>query len=114
MPGTDPVQISDGGMNGIGGTVDFGGGVGKSGSAGGSGMAALSLERAARQRQRQRDLGGGRRPRGRVRGGGNQHLLVRANAAQWKSIREVIEKLDVMPMQVHIEAQVARCSSPAT
>ncbi|MFT4179205.1 MAG: type II secretion system secretin GspD [Thermomonas sp.] len=33
-------------------------------------------------------------------------LLVRASAAQWRSIREVIERLDVMPMQVHIEAQV--------
>ena len=33
-------------------------------------------------------------------------LLVRANPSQWKSIREVIERLDVMPMQVHIEAQV--------
>src|SRR5690606_3813614 len=33
-------------------------------------------------------------------------LLVRANASQWKSIRDVIERLDVMPMQVHIEAQV--------
>lgn len=33
-------------------------------------------------------------------------LLVRAGAAQWRSIREVIERLDVMPMQVHIEAQV--------
>ena len=33
-------------------------------------------------------------------------LLVRANAAQWKSIREVIERIDVMPMQVHLEAQV--------
>jgi len=33
-------------------------------------------------------------------------LLVRANALQWKSIRDVIERLDVMPMQVHIEAQV--------
>ena len=33
-------------------------------------------------------------------------LLVRANAGQWKSIRQVIERLDVMPMQVHIEAQV--------
>ncbi len=33
-------------------------------------------------------------------------LLVRANASQWKSIREVIERLDVMPLQVHIEAQV--------
>ena len=33
-------------------------------------------------------------------------LLVRANASQWKSIREVIDRIDVMPMQVHIEAQV--------
>ncbi|MFT4247075.1 MAG: type II secretion system secretin GspD [Pseudomonas sp.] len=34
-------------------------------------------------------------------------LLVRAAPQAWRSIREVIEKLDVMPMQVHIEAQVA-------
>jgi general secretion pathway protein D len=34
-------------------------------------------------------------------------LLVRANPSAWASIREVIERLDVMPMQVHIEAQVA-------
>jgi general secretion pathway protein D len=33
-------------------------------------------------------------------------LLVRANPAAWASIRDVIERLDVMPMQVHIEAQV--------
>ncbi|HYG05903.1 MAG TPA: type II secretion system secretin GspD [Stenotrophomonas sp.] len=34
-------------------------------------------------------------------------LLVRAAPQAWHSIREVIEKLDTMPMQVHIEAQVA-------
>lgn len=34
-------------------------------------------------------------------------LLVRAAPQAWRSIREVIEKLDTMPMQVHIEAQVA-------
>ncbi|CAD1787766.1 type II secretion system secretin GspD [Xanthomonas arboricola pv. corylina] len=34
-------------------------------------------------------------------------LLVRATPQSWASIRDVIEKLDVMPMQVHIEAQVA-------
>ena len=34
-------------------------------------------------------------------------LLVRATPQAWRSIREVIDKLDVMPMQVHIEAQVA-------
>lgn len=33
-------------------------------------------------------------------------LLVRASAQAWRSIREVVERLDVMPMQVHIEAQV--------
>ncbi len=35
-------------------------------------------------------------------------LLVRATPAAWRSIREVVEKLDVMPMQVHIEAQVVQ------
>ncbi|WOB27206.1 MULTISPECIES: type II secretion system secretin GspD [Xanthomonas] len=34
-------------------------------------------------------------------------LLVRSTPQSWASIRDVIEKLDVMPMQVHIEAQVA-------
>lgn len=34
-------------------------------------------------------------------------LLVRSTPQAWGSIRDVIEKLDVMPMQVHIEAQVA-------
>ncbi|WP_047129327.1 type II secretion system secretin GspD [Xanthomonas arboricola] len=34
-------------------------------------------------------------------------LLVRSTPQSWNSIRDVIEKLDVMPMQVHIEAQVA-------
>lgn len=34
-------------------------------------------------------------------------LLVRSTPQAWRFIREVIEKLDVMPMQVHIEAQVA-------
>ncbi|PZU28040.1 MAG: type II secretion system protein GspD [Stenotrophomonas sp.] len=34
-------------------------------------------------------------------------LLVRSTPQAWRSIREVVEKLDVMPMQVHIEAQVA-------
>ncbi|WP_158635736.1 type II secretion system secretin GspD, partial [Vulcaniibacterium tengchongense] len=33
-------------------------------------------------------------------------ILVRSSPAAWKSIRDVIEKLDVMPTQVHIEAQV--------
>ena len=34
-------------------------------------------------------------------------ILVRSTSQAWQSIKEVIEKLDVMPMQVHIEAQIA-------
>ena len=37
-------------------------------------------------------------------------LLVHASSQAWHSIRDVVEKLDVMPMQVHIEAQVAEVS----
>jgi general secretion pathway protein D len=33
-------------------------------------------------------------------------LLVRATPAQWESIRRAIDRLDDMPLQVHIEAQV--------
>jgi general secretion pathway protein D len=33
-------------------------------------------------------------------------LLVRASPAQWESIRRAIERLDTMPLQVHVEAQV--------
>lgn len=37
----------------------------------------------------------------------NNTLLVRATASAWRSILDVIEKLDVLPLQVHIESQVA-------
>ncbi|MFC0676921.1 type II secretion system secretin GspD [Lysobacter korlensis] len=33
-------------------------------------------------------------------------LLVRASPSAWKSIKDVIQRLDTMPLQVHIEAQV--------
>ena len=33
-------------------------------------------------------------------------LMVRASPVQWESIRRAIERLDVMPAQVHIEAQI--------
>ena len=38
----------------------------------------------------------------------NNTLLVRSTASAWRSILDVIEKLDVLPLQVHIEAQVAQ------
>jgi general secretion pathway protein D len=36
----------------------------------------------------------------------NNQLLVKATSQQWESIRRVIERLDQIPMQVHIEARV--------
>lgn len=38
----------------------------------------------------------------------NNTLLVRATASAWRSILDVVEKLDVLPLQVHIEAQVVQ------
>lgn len=37
----------------------------------------------------------------------NNTLLVRSTGSAWRSILDVIEKLDVLPLQVHIESQVA-------
>ena len=37
-------------------------------------------------------------------------LLVRATAAQWESIRRVIERMDAVPLQVAIEAQIISVS----
>jgi len=38
----------------------------------------------------------------------NNALLVKATPAQWDSIRHVIERLDTIPLQVHIEAKIVR------
>ena len=110
MPGTDPVQINDGGMNSSGGSVEFGGSGNSSGSgSGGLGGGTLSLN--------QRDGGNGavtlEVDGARVGVAAVEEtntLLVRASPSAWQSIREVVEKLDVMPMQVHIEAQIAEVS----
>jgi len=101
-PGATPVQISSGGLDQRGGTLGFG----SQGSGGGmaegdlqlnpqgNGNASLTLE-----------VDGDRVGVSAVEE--TNSLLVRSSPAAWRSIREVIEKLDVMPMQVHIEAQVA-------
>jgi general secretion pathway protein D len=114
MPGTDPVQIRDGGMDSNTGSVDFGSqddGFGNSGTGSGSGLGEGSLALNPRQ-------GGNASVTLEVEGDRvgvaaveeTNTLLVRANSRAWTSIREVVEKLDVMPMQVHIEAQVAEVS----
>ncbi|KRA46682.1 type II secretion system secretin GspD [Pseudoxanthomonas sp. Root630] len=107
MPGTDAVQINDGGMNGNNSSVDFGG----SGSSSSSGLGGGSLS------LNQRDNGNGavtlEVDGARVGVAAVEEtntLLVRSSASAWQSIREVVDKLDVMPLQVHIEAQIAEVS----
>ncbi len=107
MPGTDPVQIKDGAN---GGSVDFGTGdsSGNSSSTGtsGSGGGSLSLnQRSGGNGSVTLEVEGDRVGVSAVEE--TNTLLVRSSASAWKSIKDVIEKLDVMPLQVHIEAQVA-------
>ncbi|KAF1714234.1 type II secretion system protein GspD [Pseudoxanthomonas yeongjuensis] len=108
MPGTDPVQIKDGGMEGGNGTVDFGNsGSSSSGTGGTGGSGSLALgQRGNGNGSVTLQVEGDRVGVAAVEE--TNSILVRANAGAWKSIRDVIEKLDVMPMQVHIEAQVAQ------
>jgi general secretion pathway protein D len=107
MPGLESTQIQDTGVDGgttsnaqIGG--DTGGGTGGSGLGegmslnprGGTGNSAVTLQ-----------VNGD--TVGVAAVDETNTLLVRANAGAWQSIKEVIERLDTMPLQVHIEAQVA-------
>ncbi len=106
MPGLDSVELRDG-QNGssatIGGDKAYPtGGTGTGGSAGGgemslgarqSGNGAVTLE-----------VDGDRVGVSAV--DETNTLLVRSTPGAWKSIKDVIQRLDVMPMQVHIEAQV--------
>ena len=109
MPGLDSTEVRDDGSGNS--SAD----IGKSGSDSGSGSGSSSGG----------GLGSGASLGSRKSGNGSvtleidgakvgvaaveetNSILVRSSPQAWKSIRNVIEKLDVMPMQVHIEAQVA-------
>ena len=114
MPGTQPTQIGGSGIDDDSrgtGTADMDGSSGSgiggdSGGAGGS-LGTMSLN--------QRGNGNGSvtlQVQGDKVGVSavdeTNSLLVRSTPQAWKSIREVIDRLDVMPMQVHIEAQIAQ------
>ncbi len=115
MPGLSGVSIGSGaGGLGSDGKIDsgssidsMGGSSGSSGSGGGLGSGSLSLSQ---------DRGGSSSVTLEVDGDRvgvsaldeTNALLVRTTPSAWKSIREVVERLDVMPLQVHIEAQVAQ------
>lgn len=109
MPGTDPVQMNDSGLDGQGSTVDFGNttGGGASGNGTGSGSGSLSLgQQRSGNGSVTLEVEGTKVGVAAVEE--TNSLLVRATPGAWQSIREVIDKLDVMPLQVHIEAQVAQ------
>jgi general secretion pathway protein D len=105
MPGLESVQLQDSANGGstadIKGTGDTG-----TGTAGGTSGGEMSL--GARQSGNASvtlDVNGDRVGVSAVEE--TNALLVRSTPSAWKSIKDVIARLDVMPMQVHIEAQVA-------
>src|SRR5690606_28388305 len=100
MPGLEPVEISDGGMDDRTSTVG-----GRDGSGGGLGGGSLSLgERQGGDASVTLEVDGSEVGVAAV--DETNTLLVRATGQAWRSIRSVIERLDVVPLQVHIEAQV--------
>jgi general secretion pathway protein D len=112
MPGLDPTEIRDGGVdsNSNVGTASIGNG-GASGTgdggSGGSGESSLSLNpRRGGNGSVTLQVAGERVGVAAV--DETNTLLVRTTGTAWKSIRDVVEKLDVMPLQVHIEAQIAQ------
>ncbi len=100
MPGTSPVEIHDN-AGATGGSMSFGGAAG-----GGLGSGSMSLNpQAPGNAGMLLEVEGDRVGVSAVEE--SNTLLVRSSATAWRAIKDVIEKLDVPPMQVHIEAQVA-------
>ena len=119
MPGLEPTTISDGGVDGDG----IGRASGDELSSGSGGLSGNTMGGATSGT----GSSGGSLSLGKGEGGnasvsfevdGSQvgvsaleetnSVFVRSTPQAWKSIKEVIEKLDVMPMKVHIEAQIAQ------
>jgi general secretion pathway protein D len=107
MPGTNSTEIRDSGIDDTSGTSSAGIGADQSGDTGGGmGNGTLSLSQTE-QGNGAATLEVGGEKVGVSAVDETNTLLVRASGQAWRSIKEVIEKLDVMPLQVHIEAQVA-------
>ncbi len=105
MPGLESTEIGDGGMDGTS-SADIGD-RGSSGSGGGLGSGSLSLgERQGGDTSVTLEVDGAEVGVSAV--DETNTLLVRSTGQAWRSIREVIDRLDVMPLQVHIEAQVVQ------
>jgi len=108
MPGTNPTEIRDSGVDDANnmGTATIGGDTG-TGGGGDLGEGSLSLNQAGQgNAAAMLEVGGEKVGVSAV--DETNTLLVRSSGQAWRSIKEVIEKLDVMPLQVHIEAQIAQ------
>ncbi len=104
MPGLDPVEVSTYGSD--------------RGSQPAAALAAAAMPPTQNAASGARNGSGGAGANGGAAGAGggsgvsitsaedSNSLLVRATPAQWESIRRAIDRLDAMPLQVHIEAQV--------
>ncbi len=120
MPGLEPTSIDDGGIDGDGigkassnaDGFDSSSGLddsGRSGTSSGTGSNGSSLSLGQRENGNAAvsfELDGSQVGVSAVEE--TNSILVRSSAQAWRAIREVIDKLDVMPMQVHIEAQIAQ------
>ncbi|KRG82988.1 general secretion pathway protein GspD [Stenotrophomonas daejeonensis] len=108
MPGTTPVEMQDSGVDGRDSVVQFQGKDDSvSSQGGGLGDGSMSLnQRSGGNASVVLEVDGSRVGVAAVEE--TNSLLVRATPAAWQSIRDVIDKLDIMPMQVHIEAQIAQ------
>ncbi|MEI2454014.1 type II secretion system secretin GspD [Lysobacter firmicutimachus] len=107
MPGLESVELRDGDG---GSTADIGKSSSDGGSSGGSSGGGLGSGMSLGSRQAGNgavtlEVDGAKVGVAAVEE--TNSILVRSSPQAWKSIRDVIDKLDVMPMQVHIEAQVA-------
>ncbi|QNP41380.1 type II secretion system secretin GspD [Lysobacter solisilvae (ex Woo and Kim 2020)] len=103
MPGLDSVELQDSASGGS--TADIKGTGSDSGSSGSSGSEMSLNARQGGNAAVTLDVNGDRVGVSAVEE--SNSLLVRSTPSAWKSIKDVIARLDVMPMQVHIEAQVA-------
>lgn len=105
MPGLESTEIRDSGIDGGGASSAAINDRGDSSALGGGNEGTLSLDpRQPGNGAVTLDVDGDRVGVSAV--DETNTLLVRSSAQAWRSIHDVIERLDVMPLQVHIEAQV--------
>ena len=103
--GTDGSSGFDSGSSGLGSNNRGGSGMGRGGSSGGGNIGQMELsEQQDGPSSVTLEVEGDRVGVSAV--DETNTLLVRTTPAAWRSIRDVVERLDVMPAQVHIEAQV--------